>query len=234
MAKYEVLMSCGHEDTVELIGKNTDRERKLQYYKKSGLCKECYRKKMQELREKEPFSLRACVLPVINEDTGEVLVNIWFTGDTMSHKEEIKSLGGYRWGERQAALDKMSTATPPMCWNKTVCASKLKEEIEKATSIGCEQVDLEKNLWESAHYQIALNMQKEWKEKREKIDSIKKPDIPEIVKNYKWNKKIYGKAGNYSIYPDGQRVFISDEQANELREYLALKEEYAKKVKEIK
>lgn len=68
MAKYEVLMSCGHEDTVELIGKNTDRERKLQYYKKSGLCKECYRKKMQELREKEPFSLRACVLPVINEE----------------------------------------------------------------------------------------------------------------------------------------------------------------------
>lgn len=27
MAKYEVLMSCGHEDTVEIIGKNTDRER---------------------------------------------------------------------------------------------------------------------------------------------------------------------------------------------------------------
>ena len=28
MAKYTVLMSCGHEDTVELFGKSADRERK--------------------------------------------------------------------------------------------------------------------------------------------------------------------------------------------------------------
>lgn len=27
--KYTVLMSCGHEETIDLVGKNSERERKL-------------------------------------------------------------------------------------------------------------------------------------------------------------------------------------------------------------
>lgn len=49
-----------------------------------------------------------------------------------------------------------------------------------------------------------------------------------------WNQKIYGKAGNYSIYPNGDKKLITDEQAEEIKNYLTLKEEYRKKVNEIK
>lgn len=46
--KYEVTYSCGHTGTVELFGKGTDRENKLQWYKKYAKCPECYAKKKEE------------------------------------------------------------------------------------------------------------------------------------------------------------------------------------------
>lgn len=33
MAKYTVLMSCGHEEEVALFGANSEREKKIQYLK---------------------------------------------------------------------------------------------------------------------------------------------------------------------------------------------------------
>ena len=51
--KYEIMMSCGHEDTVELFGKEKERDRKIEYFKIHGLCKECYRKKKEEETQKE-------------------------------------------------------------------------------------------------------------------------------------------------------------------------------------
>jgi len=43
MAKYYVTFSCGHEARVELFGKGTDRERKIAWYEREGLCPECYK-----------------------------------------------------------------------------------------------------------------------------------------------------------------------------------------------
>lgn len=47
--KYTITMSCGHEDNVELFGSGSERERKLEYFKNCGLCKECYKKKMRKM-----------------------------------------------------------------------------------------------------------------------------------------------------------------------------------------
>lgn len=41
--KYTVNFSCGHTETVELFGKCTERERKIKFFEKSGICKECYK-----------------------------------------------------------------------------------------------------------------------------------------------------------------------------------------------
>lgn len=40
--KYYVKHSCGHEQCVELFGKNGERERKINYFEKYGVCSECY------------------------------------------------------------------------------------------------------------------------------------------------------------------------------------------------
>ena len=96
MAKYTILMSCGHEDVVELLGKTADRERKIEYYKNNGLCKECYKKKMVEQAESEGLIFNATVLPYIDEKDGSILLNVWFSGNTKPYKDNIKSLGEYK------------------------------------------------------------------------------------------------------------------------------------------
>ena len=51
MAKYEVKFSCGHTATVELFGKGTERERKIAYFEKYGICPECYKAEKEEERK---------------------------------------------------------------------------------------------------------------------------------------------------------------------------------------
>jgi len=43
MAKYTVRFSCGHTEVVELVGKESERQEKIAYYEKSGMCSECYK-----------------------------------------------------------------------------------------------------------------------------------------------------------------------------------------------
>lgn len=234
MAKYTILMSCGHEDTVELLGKGIDRERKIKYYKSNGLCKECYKKKMEEKSESEGLIFNTTVLPYIDEKDGSILLNVWFSGNTKPYKDDIKNLGGYKWSERESANDMFSYKKPPMCWNKIIKLDDLETEILKATSIGANNIASDSGLFAMAHYQIAINKQKKWQENKDKIATIKKPTVPEVLKGHKWNQKVYGKSGNYSVYPDGEKVDITDEQAEEIKAYLEAKEEYKKKVEEIK
>lgn len=56
-------------------------------------------------------------------------------------------------------------------------------------------------------------------EQEEKLTDLLKEE-PDFIKGKRWNQKIYGKAGNYSIYPDGEKINISDEQAETLKDYL--------------
>lgn len=58
MAKYDVKFSCGHTGEVELIGKHEDRRRKIKYFEENGLCKECYKKMMDEEASKQKFSFK--------------------------------------------------------------------------------------------------------------------------------------------------------------------------------
>lgn len=233
MAKYTVQMSCGHEETVELLGKTADRERKIEYCKSEGLCRECYKKMMQKQSEAEGLIFNATVLPCIDEEDGSILLNVWFSGDTKPYKDDIKSLGGYRWSERESANDYFSTVRPPMCWNKVIKLADLKEEVMKATFIGADSTVSDTGLFAMIHYQIAVTKQKEWKEKRDRIAAIEKPVVPEVLKGHKWNQKTYGKQGNYSVYLDGEKVSITDEQEKEIKSYLAAKEEYKKKIQEV-
>lgn len=233
MAKYTIMMSCGHEDTVELLGKGSERQRKIEYFESYGLCKECYKKQMGEKAATEGLLFNASVLPYIDNDDGGLLLSVWFSGNTKPYKDDIKSLGGYRWGERESAEDMFSLKTT-LCWHKTIKLENLQSEVEKATSIGANSAVSDSGLFAMVNYKIALDLQKEWKEKRDKVAEIEKPDVPSVLKGHKWNQKIYGKAGNYSVYPDGQKVLITDEQAEEIKEYLKQKEEYKKKVDEVK
>lgn len=66
------------------------------------------------------------------------------------------------------------------------------------------------------------------KEREAKLADLLKEE-PDLIKGKRWNQKIYGKSGNYSIYPDGEKVNISDEEAEELKKYL---KDFREKMKE--
>ena len=234
MAKYTIMMSCGHEDTVELVGKTTDRERKIEYFKANGLCKNCYKKKMEKQTESEKFTFNASVLPYIDEENGSILLTVWFSGNTMPHKDAIKSLGEYRWSERQSSCDFIDIKKPPMCWNKIIKSNELKNEIAKAVSIGAESTVADSGIFAMVNYQIAIDSQKTWIRKNEEISAIEKPSVPSVLVGHKWNQKIYGRLGNYSIYLDGNKVLITDDDAEEIKSYLQAVEEYQNKISMIK
>lgn len=51
MAKYEVTFSCGHTDTVQLVGPVKERERKIKWFEESGLCPDCFRAQREAERK---------------------------------------------------------------------------------------------------------------------------------------------------------------------------------------
>lgn len=236
--KYTVTYSCGHTGTVQLYGKTEERERKIKYYEEYGLCPECYKKQKQEENEKMGLLLCSTIEYELS-GKGEIQVRLSFRGDTKPHKEEIKALG-YRW----TVLDDtqiLSTARPEMGWVKIVPHECLEEEKGKAFSIGARETTMEEKekLEQKSRFEEMLAAQilfkkqhgkelQKQKERETKLADLLKEE-PDLIKGKKWNQKIYGKSGNYSIYPDGEKVNISDEEAEELKKYL---KDFREKMKE--
>lgn len=48
MAKYDVTYSCGHNGTVQLFGKESERATKISWFENSGMCPDCYRAKQEQ------------------------------------------------------------------------------------------------------------------------------------------------------------------------------------------
>lgn len=168
----------------------------------------------------------ASYLPNIDH-SGNILLFVWFSGDTLNHKEEIKSLGGYTWQENQGAESFFSK--PSMCWGKTIIASEVKVENAKAISIGAKPLQLEEGIFAKMHYEIAKQRKQEFLMKQEAIASIERPKVPDILKGRRWNQKVYGNSGGYTIYPDSVKCTITDEQKDEIDLYLKAKAEYQKR-----
>lgn len=220
MAKYDITYSCGHEDVIELFGKSVDRERKIEYFEKHGLCKECYKKMKQEEEASKPLTLVGTILPEIDEN-GEPLALLYFTGNA-AEKEELIMKSGY-----QLTDIREEGKYPRKLWAKKVTRPEIFAEIEAAKKrIGVEYKDTDDVYTAKKNMKIAEEKRKVFLERKEK--GIVEPEVPELVKGKKWNEKIYGRVGKYSIYPDGEKTEITDEQAEGLREYLKKKEEYYK------
>ena len=250
MAKYNVTYSCGHEGTVQLFGKADARDRKIKYYEEYGLCSECYKKQKQEENAKLGLLIGGSVEDTLS-DKGEIQIRLFFAGDTLPYKEEIKALG-YRW----TAVDASQMAymhKPDMGWVKVVPYEHLEEEKEKAFAIGAKEAEIsDRELAnQKERYQEMLSEQRIYKrnlrkkapqdtsENREKQQMYEEklrslcPVEPDVIRGKYWNEKVYGKAGRYSIYPDSRKLEISDEEAAALKKYLSDRAEYRKTKKEM-
>lgn len=53
MAKYDVTMSCGHVQTVQLFGKMIERDKKIAWLEKNGICTECQKAETERKHAEE-------------------------------------------------------------------------------------------------------------------------------------------------------------------------------------
>lgn len=130
MAKYDVTYSCGHEGTVDLFSKTSERERKLAWYEHTGVCPECYKKQQREKEEKEGLILNVAIDPYNQKKP----VKLSFTGNTYPLKDEIKALGGYYYGDCATGFLKLF-AQPTKCWQKDCSLDDLEQELIKASEL---------------------------------------------------------------------------------------------------
>ena len=91
MAKYNVMFSCGHEETIQLYGPGKERERKIDYYKNYGLCRNCYKaqRDAEFAKKSEEATEMFGTLPELGgrfggevlagTALGETLVHLWMT-----------------------------------------------------------------------------------------------------------------------------------------------------------
>lgn len=62
--KYDITYSCGHTATIQLYGSTADRERKIAWMEREGLCPDCYREQQQEMNaRKAKEALGDIILP---------------------------------------------------------------------------------------------------------------------------------------------------------------------------
>lgn len=83
------------------------------------------------------------------------------------------------------------------------------------------------------NYEIAQQKKASYEKKMNAISYIVKPTCPEILDG-SWNEKIYGRPGYYSVYLDGEKVHVSDEEVEEIRKYLEEMDEYNEEIRQIK
>lgn len=51
--KYDVKMSCGHTETIQIYGTEKERNQKIYWYEQYGTCEECRNKEEQKRAEEE-------------------------------------------------------------------------------------------------------------------------------------------------------------------------------------
>ncbi len=69
--KYQVTYACGHEGRVDLFGKNSERERKLEQFAR-GICPECAAAQRAEKEEEAIVAAKASGLPELEGSEKQV------------------------------------------------------------------------------------------------------------------------------------------------------------------
>lgn len=237
--KKEVLLSCGHTETIDLPEDFEVRNNKISYLETQGLCSECFKKKMQKEKEAMPFTLIIQMQPS-NEYKN---FRLKFDGNSQPHKDEIKEMG-YKWGriEKEIGIFCVSHKNKmELSWYKYLPAEEVDAEVERVKAVfpGIIIDDQTDGFDRAAYgYEQRLKKQKDAKllsDCQKEIERLGiKPLKPEFYPEGYWNGKIYGKAGSYVIYVNKAEIKLSDEQAEELKEYLEVSSEYEADVQEIK
>ena len=138
---------------------------------------------------------------IIRTDTapsGKVRISI--LGYAKEQKELLKSLG-YKWSRTPENLSVLGlTAMKQLCWNKYVNEDILQEELSKLSSVADrteDHTDFYTKLYRKMQTLFSYNL------------------TEDRTKN--WNGLVYGKPGEYFLFRNGEKLWITTTEADELR-----------------
>lgn len=231
MAKYNILMSCGHEDLHVIYGTAEEREKRIQFFKEFGLCRECYRKLKREEEIAAGLQFHADISP-FPATTGDIRVESHFTGNTQDYASIIHSLG-YQLDYPPLEFD----SDPPRrkVWFRHYSYEAIDLELARLSEVLPDAIlHTELISEENPNFKIAQKRRQEMKTLQSKIMNVKKPAAPEFVKGKVWNQKIYGRTDHYSIYLNGEKVSVSNEEARKLEIYLKDMDGYQKEIEALR
>lgn len=243
--KYTIKMGCGHEDVINVIGKMSERERKIKYYEDYGLCNKCYEEKKKKEYEKKAkekeerlsnhkldIQPRIWSAPFVDwEDDIPCLVVFIKGDDTYNVKDELKQIG-YKYGYLTVANDDFVRSKK--YWWKVI----KKEEKEISTCLKdllkLGSIHLTGDIEEMTktvldYYEKELKMSNEYQHTnyvkyKKALEKLKNPVLPSFISG-EWNKKLY----RDSIYVDNKKIILDNDQVKAVKKYIEDYENYTKK-----
>lgn len=244
---------CGKTFEKELYeyGKGASKrlDDKVEWAENGGIdeCPDCWKARQ---RTEEKAAGLTCEIRLGSVHDKEPRVFAIFGGDSYSHKDELKE-AGCRWTEDYPAgkvmADLLGLSRPRKAW--VLYGTDVDAIIDKAKSL-CDNVALpdamEMSTWAAVRGEIAGirareedEKARESAEKQAGIDAALEelgpiPSWPESVKakwpdGAKWNGKVYGKAGNRNVYFSGEKVTLTDEEAEAMERTSEARDEWRKK-----
>lgn len=182
-------------------------------------CDACYA--ARKASEREAAAAAETVLPLTLHMTGypdrhNTPVVLFFGGDTVPHKDDIKSLG-YRWSFADDYITYgYSVQRGEKKWIKVIPQEDAYDEIERAKALGAV---IDDSIVDTEY------LAKQAAAKRERVaaaeaSGITEPVRPDCYPAGRWNGKVYGTAAyGYRIYVDNAEVRISNDDADALKNY---------------
>ncbi len=203
MAKYDVKFSCGHEETIVLFGKETERKRKIEWFERNGICSKCYK---ECLDEETNYIKEEC--------------NAYGLTITIGTEKQIKAaykIAAKYFKDHDNAVVKIKNEIAKCQEQNPERAQKMQASLEEGILVRqLALIKINSKFWLDNQYNIFDALNKEFKVYNGNIPTL--PPKPDIIIG-SWNGRIYGKEGKYRIYIDNTEVFITDEQAKEIAEY---------------
>ena len=234
MAQYDVTYNCGHTASINVVGKQADKTRKLNWLESIN-CSKCNHKN----HEDDPIVMSLHTDGLTTDAEGNLLAQIAITGGTRLHKELIKS-HGFSWSEIiEGVLSSITSHACKQGWTTFVAFDIIMDdtnEISKSlhelaaklnTTLTIDINPIEANL---AHRQLARK-----KTTDEAVAKLDKPEVPPAhpSKKGKWNFKYYGKKNNRSYYVNNKKYAVTEAEYTDLMAYRSKLAVYEVEIKKI-
>lgn len=225
MAKYTINYACGHGSTVKnLVGKTSERERKIAWFEQNLVCPECYKAQQQAKDDNSPKT--ASVHTLVAQG---VYLYVQINGQINKHQDQLKSLG-FGWTKDIASglVGFLSMKEPDWKFvkvsdvlaNKQALLDWIKACEAELAELGY-KLDIAINDLDFGMLMHQLDQQtKEQAKKDDWLTNNPKPSNKEALgfmfdKHGSplsgWNGKIYGRKGGYHYYYDGEKHPISND-----------------------